>query len=84
MTFPSHSFFRVIILFLVAGLVTFTTFFYQYQHSVAIYEEKVFEQVSQRSSALAIKQREIVRAKMFELDRVLLILRDAIQNELYP
>ena len=81
MTFPSHSFFRVIVLFLVAGLVTFTTFFYQYQHSVAIYEEKVFEQVSQRSSALAIKQREIVRAKMFELDRVLLTLRDAIQNE---
>ena len=77
----STSFSRLILFVALVGLSTLGIFYYQFHSSVTSYEEKVYEQVSQRSHALAIKQREIVRAKMYELDRVLLTLRDAVKNE---
>lgn len=80
MTTTLTPFIRIVILFLVIGVLSVGVFYYQYQRSVSSYEEKVLEQVSQRSHGLAVKQREIVRAKMVELDRVLLTLRDAVNN----
>ncbi|TVQ68922.1 MAG: hypothetical protein EA373_09830, partial [Oceanospirillales bacterium] len=71
----------MILLVVLVSLSSLGIFYYQFHSSISSYEEKVYEQVSQRSHALAIKQREIVRAKMYELDRVLLTLRDAVRNE---
>lgn len=81
MIFSYPSFFRVVIIFLIAGGLSVATCYYQYRFSVSAFEEKVFEQALQRTHGLVIKQREIVRAKLFELDRILLTLRDAIQHE---
>ena len=79
----TFSLFRIIMLCFVLSLGALALFILQYQLSVTSYQSKVYEQVTQRSQTLAIKQREIVRAKMFELDRVLLTLRDAISNPLF-
>ena len=77
------SLFRIMMISFVLSMGTLGLFFFQFQHSVTSYQNKIYVQVAQRSNTLAIKQREIVRAKMFELDRVLLTLRDAISNPLF-
>lgn len=77
----SDYFKHIIALIVILALIILGTFYFLFTTSVSRYEAKIFEQVSQRSYALAIKQRELTRVKMDDLDRILLTLRDAVHNK---
>lgn len=51
-----------------------------YTTTVERYQTQALIQIEQRASSLAITQRELVTAKMQELDRILLTMRDMIRN----
>ncbi|WP_151702441.1 diguanylate cyclase domain-containing protein [Nitrincola alkalilacustris] len=51
-----------------------------YTTTVERYQAQALTQIEQRAASLAITQRELVAAKMQELDRILLTMRDMIRN----
>ncbi|WP_409523898.1 diguanylate cyclase domain-containing protein [Nitrincola sp. MINF-07-Sa-05] len=73
--------FKVLLLILLLLWLVFQLVLVNFYTTTTVrYQEQVWLQIEQRTASLARTQRELVSAKMLELDRILLTMRDMISN----
>jgi len=76
----TRTFHVLLIILLLLWLVFQLVLVNFYTTTTQRYEEQALIQIEQRTASLALTQRELVSAKMQELDRILLTMRDMIRN----